>query len=218
VSPHARYDGFGDWYDEYTAPSAASSVDAITDLLGTADGVCIDLGCGTGLYFDVFRSTGRHPVGVDVSSDQLRLAVGRGPVAQADGAALPFRSSSVDTVAALWISTDVDDFASVASEAERCLTPGGTLLVYGVHPCFNGPLVEGRDDGSRIIHPGYRDGRWHTSSPWWGDGIRSKVGLRHVPLAELINAIAATGLRITRADEPRAEDVPFILALVARKA
>jgi hypothetical protein len=41
--------------------------------------------------------------------------------------------------------------------------------------------------------------------------------MRHVPLADLINAIAVTGMRITRADEPRSEDVPFILALIAEK-
>lgn len=81
------------------------------------------------------------------------------------------------------------------------------------------PLVETLEDGSRVVHRGYRDARWHTSSPWWSsDGVRSRVGMRHVPLAELINAVAAAGLRITHAEEPRDEPVPFILALVAEKA
>lgn len=104
------------------------------------------------------------------------------------------RAGSVGTVTALWVSTVVDDFAVVSAEAARVLTPGGTLLVYGVHPCFNGPLVEGLDDGSRVIHPGYRDAGWHMSSPWWSsDGVRSRVRMRHVPLAELINAVAGVG-------------------------
>ena len=72
--------------------------------------------------------------------------------------------------------------------------------------------------GSRLIHPGYRNGGWHTSSPWWTDGgVRSRVGMRHVPLAELINAVAGSGLHIVKAEEPRTEDVPYILALVARR-
>lgn len=194
----ARYDGLGDWYDGFAAQSAASGSEAIAGLLGGGNGVCLDVGCGTGLYFDVIRSTGRLPIGVDLSRDQLRRAFKRGGrLAQADAAALPFRSGAVETVTALWVSTDIDDFAAAVREAARCLMTGGTLLVYGVHPCFNGPLVESLDDGSRLIHPGYRTGAWHTSSPWWSDGgVRGRVGMRHVPLAELINAIVDAGLHL----------------------
>lgn len=219
VSKTARYDGLDEWYEEFASPSAASSREAIAALFSRGDGLCLDLGCGTGLYFEPIRATGRTPVGLDVSADQLRRAAARGRLlAQADATCLPIRAASVNAVAALWVSTDVDDFSLVASEAARCLRPGGTLLVYGVHPCFNGPLVESLEDGRRVIHPGYREGRWHTSAPWWGsDGVRGRVGMRHVPLAELINAIATTGLRITRVAEPRSEDVPFILAVTAAK-
>jgi SAM-dependent methyltransferase len=217
----ARYDGLDEWYDDFALPSAESSSDAIVDLLGPGTGLCLDLGCGTGLYFDIVRSTGRTPIGIDFSGDQLRRArdTGRGTLlVRSDAAALPVMDEAVDTVTALWMSTDVDNFANVASEAARVLTRGGIFLVYGVHPCFNGPLVEGLQDGSRVIHPGYRNGGWHTSSPWWSDGgVRSRVGMRHVPLAELINAVAGSGLHIVRAEEPRAEDVPYILALVARR-
>lgn len=219
VPTTARYDGLDAWYDEFARPSAESSHAAIADLLPPGDGSCIDVGCGTGLYFDTIRAAGRDPIGIDVSRDQLRRARQRGSLlAQADGMALPIRDGSVDTIVALWVSTDVDDFSAITAEAARCLRRGGTLLVYGVHPCFNGPLVENLEDGSRVVHPGYRDGTWHDTSPWWSDtGVRSRVGMRHVPLAELLNAIAETGLRITRAEEPRAEDVPYILAVVAKK-
>jgi SAM-dependent methyltransferase len=217
----ARYDGLEEWYDDFAAPSAESSCEVIESLLGAGAGACLDLGCGTGLYFDIIRSTGRTPVGVDVSADQLRRAtqMGRGGLlVRSDAGTLPIRDGAVDTVTAMWVSTDVDDFATVSSEAARVLMPGGILLVYGVHPCFNGPLVEALDDGSRVIHPGYRNGGWHTTSPWWSSGgVRSRVGMRHVPLAELLNAIAGSGLHIVQALEPRAEDVPYILALVARK-
>lgn len=217
----ARYDGLDEWYDDYARPSAESSSDAILGLLGPGTGLCLDLGCGTGLYFDIIRSTGRTPIGIDLSRDQLRRArdMGRGSLlARSDAAALPIMDGAVDTVTALWVSTDVDDFADVAFEAARVLAPGGIFLVYGVHPCFNGPLVESLADGSRLIHPGYRNGGWHMSSPWWTEGgVRSRVGMRHMPLAELINGFAGSGLHIVRAEEPRDEDVPYILALVARR-
>ncbi len=215
----ARYDGLDEWYDDYAAPSAASSMEAISGMLGSGSGRCLDVGCGTGLYFETIRSTGREPIGVDFSRDQLCRAKVRGSrLVQADAAELPFRNETFETVTALWVSTDVNDFAAVASEAARLLRSGGTFLVYGVHPCFNGPLVEAVEDGSRVIHPGYRVGGWHTSSPWWSsDGVRSRVGMRHVPLAELINAVAGSGLHIVKAEEPRSEDVPFIFALLAKK-
>ena len=56
------------------------------------------------------------------------------------------------------ISTDVDDFTKVVHEATRVLRPDGVLVVYGVHPCFNGPHVLWNEDGSRLVHPSYRQG------------------------------------------------------------
>lgn len=121
-------------------------------------------------------------------------------------------------VAAFWISTDVDDFRAVMREAARVLAPGGMLLFYGVHPCFNGPCVEVGGDGARIVHPTYRMAGWHESSPWWGtEGIRCRVGMRHVHLPELLSAFLDSGLSIQRVVEPRDEPVPFILAIIAQR-
>jgi SAM-dependent methyltransferase len=110
---------------------------------------------------------------------------------------LPFADASFDTVVALWISTDLDDFSSCLQEVVRVLRPGGTLVCYGVHPCFNGPHVVYQEDGSRLIHTTYRTPGWHEPAPWWGeDGIRRRVGMRHVPLADFLNAFLHTGLTI----------------------
>lgn len=89
----------------------------------------------------------------------------------------------------MWLSTDVDDFGAVLREVVRVMCAGGLLVFYGVHPCFNGPFVENRDDGATIVYPTYRSARWHEPAPWWGlDGIRRRTGMRHLPLAELFNA------------------------------
>jgi SAM-dependent methyltransferase len=45
----------------------------IDELLGPGGGLCLDLGCGGGLYFAVLASTGRTVVGLDRSADQLRI-------------------------------------------------------------------------------------------------------------------------------------------------
>ncbi len=95
------------------------------------------------------------------------------------------------------------------------LTAGS--IVFGVHPCFNGPHVENLEDGSRVAHATYRTAGWHQDAPWWGDGVRRRVGMRHIPLAEYLNSFAASGLRIIDVEEPREEPVPFVLAVVAAK-
>ncbi|MFF1835553.1 class I SAM-dependent methyltransferase [Streptomyces sp. NPDC058231] len=172
--------------------------------------------------FQALRAGGRTVVGVDYSADQLRLARQRRVpgewLAQADGAALPFGDAVFSTVATLGLSTDVNDFAAVIRDAARVLRPGGTVVHYGAHPCFTGPHTEDREDGGRIAHPTYRTGDWHRPAPWWREGgIRQRLGMRHVPLAELLNAFIAAGLVITRVVEPLDDPVPRVLALRAEK-
>lgn len=89
-----------------------------------------------------------------------------------------------------------------------------------VHACFNGPHVAGLDDRSRLVHTTYRDSRRHTSSPWWGsDGIRTRVGgMRHVPLAEFLNAFADAGLQLDHVAEPDEEPVPWGIVVLARRS
>lgn len=214
-----RYEGMAEWYDESARGSADGSAPALIDLLGPGTGLCLDLGCGTGLYLDAIVRTGRTPIGLDVSGDQLRLAKVRGErLVQGDAARLPFISGSFDTVAAAWISTDVDDFSAVVREANRVLRTGGEFALLGVHPCFNGPCVENREDGARIVHPTYRLSARHESAPWWGQGgIRERVGMRHLPLSELLQAIIDGGLHIVHVSEPREDPIPAVLCVRAKK-
>jgi SAM-dependent methyltransferase len=214
----ARYDEQSTWYEEFAGPNAETHRAAIQQLLGQGNGWCLDLACGTGHYFDILRDTGRAVVGLDLSRNQLRHAQSRNRrIVQASADSLPFSDHTFPVVVACWMSTDVDDFAAVVREAARVLRRGGTFLFYGVHPCFNGPCVENRADGARIVHPTYRQSQWHLESPWWGEnGIRSRVGMRHVPLAELFSAIIRAGLRITEVVEPREDAIPSTLAISAR--
>ncbi|WP_440070856.1 class I SAM-dependent methyltransferase [Streptosporangium sp. OZ121] len=214
----ARYDGLAEWYDDYIGPGAAANVAHMADLLGPGEGLCLDIGCGTGLYLDAIRSTGRTVVGLDHSADQLRLARRRdgAPLLQGDATTLPFAADTFGTVTALWVSTDIGDFAGLIKEAARVLLPGGLLLFYGVHPCFNGPHIELRTDGAVVIHPTYRLRGWHERSPWWREGgVRDRVGMSHVPLPDLVNAFIDAGLSIDRLFEPREHAIPSVLAVRA---
>ncbi len=214
----ARYDGWAAWYDEWNAPNAARNASEVLDVLGAGDGLCLDVGCGTGLYFEVLARSGRTVVGLDRSANQLRVAQTRsGNIAQGDATALPFGDEVFQTVAAMCISTDVDDFRAVLAEAGRVLVPGGLVLCYGVHPCFNGPHIEWLDDGGIRAHPTYREAGWHQVAPWWGHNIRRRFGMRHHPLAELLNAFISAGLVLERVEEFGRRPVPVVLALRARK-
>lgn len=156
--------------------------------------------------------------GLDRSADQLRIARGRSRhIVQADAARLPFADATFPAVATLWISTDVDDFTAVLAEAARVLVPGGMLAFYGVHPCFNGPHTQWMDDGGILAHPTYRLDGWHQEAPWWGYNIRRRFGMRHHPLADLLNGFLVSGLVIEHVAEPGDRPVPVILAIRARK-
>jgi SAM-dependent methyltransferase len=214
----SRYDGHAEWYDSWNQPNAERNAPDVRELLGSGAGLCLDLGCGGGLYFDVLAATGRTVVGLDRSADQLRIARGRSrQIVRGDAAALPFADGTFPAVATILISTDVDDFAVVLAEASRVLTPGGLLGFYGVHPCFNGPHTQWMDDGGILAHPTYRLAGWHQEAPWWGPYVRKRVGMRHHPLAEMLNAFVSAGLVIEHVTEPGDRPVPVILAIRARK-
>ena len=223
----ARYDGHADWYEDWNRPHAEQNGAWVRELFGPGEGLCLDLGCGGGQYFGPLAATGRTVVGLDYSADQLRVARGRSAsvvrgdgaalVVRGDGAALPFADGTFAAVATLWISTDVDDFAEVLAEAARVLRPGGLLGFYGAHPCFNGPHVEWLVDGGVRAHPTYRLAGWHQPAPWWGPFVRARVGMRQVPLADLVNAFVRTGLVIEHVAEHGRRAVPTILAVRARK-
>lgn len=213
-----RYDGHADWYDAWNAPRAGRNAADLRDLLGPGEGLCLDLGCGTGLNFSALMATGRAVVGLDRSADQLRIAhVRHRQVVQGDAVALPFADGTFPTVATLWISTDVEDFGAVLAEAARVLAPGGKLFFCGVHPCFSGPQVQWLDDGAVLVHPIYRLAGWHQEAPWWGANIRRRLGMRHYPLSELLNAFVRAGLAIEYVAEPGDMPVPTSLAIVARR-
>jgi SAM-dependent methyltransferase len=187
-----RYDGLADRYDREIGglEVTTTAIDALGRLVGPGPGVCLDLGCGTGVAIPELLGRGWRVVGVDLSGDQLRLARQR---AGAPGASL-------------LAHTDFDRPAAAFAEAARVLRRGGHLSYVGVHPCFVTPFVERHPSGARLLHPGYRRRGWHHAGPGFGRGIRPRVGVHHLPLADLIGVALGTGLRLTRLEEPGDDD------------
>ena len=167
----------------------------------------------------LLASAGWDVTGVEVSEAQLARARERGPnVLHADAHALPFEDGSFEAAISILTHTDFDDTRVVFAEVARVLRSGGTFVYAGVHPVFASPFALRQEDGTTLFIPGYRDKRWHTVSRYPDKpGIRSRVGVNHLPLADLFNAVVDTGLILTRVDEPRAEDPPLSIAFRAEK-
>jgi SAM-dependent methyltransferase len=88
----------------------------------------LDLGCGRGEVLPRLELTG---VGVDPGVVRLRLAPI--PVAQADGAVLPFPARAFDLVVVFNVISSIPAAAhrrAVAAEIARVLAPGGVVLWY----------------------------------------------------------------------------------------
>jgi SAM-dependent methyltransferase len=219
-----RYDGLADWYDAEMRrlPLTATATGALLRLLGSGPGRCLDLACGTGITLPDLAALGWDVTGADLSGDQLRIARRRAAecgatLVQADAARLPFPDGGFDAVVSLFAHTDLDDLGRAAAEGARVLRPGGRLLDVGTHPCFVQPFAERPAHGPILLHPGYRARGWHGRGPGFNAGIRPRVGVNHLPLADLVGAFLGTGLTLRRLEEPGEDEYPFLLALVLER-
>ena len=220
----ARYDGQTEWYDAVTSAGMFSRArDFVVQLLGPGPGRCLDLGCGTGRAIPALVGAGWSVVGTDISSDQLEAARahvgGEAELVQADAHALPFEDGEFDAVVSILTHTDLDDVSTAFGEAGRVLRSGGPFVYLGAHPCFGSPFVKRGEGPQPVLHPGYRRAGWHRlpADPASSTRIRARVGINHVTLAGLLNAIVSSGLAISHVEEPGDDDPPLFLAVRATK-
>jgi SAM-dependent methyltransferase len=222
----AAYDGIGHWYEQEflrsTPPDRGVEGgdpigidDALRELLGAGSGLCLEIGCGTGIHAAAVASLGRTPVGVELSGVMAGYARPRLPVARADAARLPVRAASVPAVLTVMVHTDMPAYARVLREAFRVLEPGGVLVHIGVHPCFCGSFADRTDPAAIVIAPGYRDTYWTTDS-YTDRGLRDKVGAQHRPLSVLLTEVLAAGFELERFHEGGAP-TPMTLSIRARR-
>jgi len=220
----ARYDGQTEWYESFASGEIFSSArDFAVELLGTGSGRCLDLGCGTGRAIPALVRAGWSVVGSDTSIDQLEAAREHaGDLAElvrGDAHDLPFAAGEFDVVVSILTHTDFDDVGQAFTEACRVLRVGGTFVYLGVHPCFGSPFVargeaEGIEGAAAILRPGYRDAGWKRLPPDPASTkIRSRVGINHLPLAGLLNAVVRSGFTIECVEEPGDADPPLFLAV-----
>jgi SAM-dependent methyltransferase len=222
----AAYDEIADWYENEFLGGQSTGArtrdgnplylgGVLSDLLGEGGGICLEIGCGTGVHATQVRKLGWAPIGVDLSAGMLQHARGRLPIAQADAGHLPIPDGSLSAVIAMMVHTDMPAYPAALGEVARVLRPGGVFVHVGVHPCFCGGFADRSDLDAIVIRPGYLNGHWTTAS-WTDQGVRAKVGATHRPLPELMHAFLAAGLTLERFSEAGAP-TPVVLAIRARK-
>jgi SAM-dependent methyltransferase len=89
----------------------------------------LDLACGSGPMSRELAQPGRTIIGLDLSAEELALAVqrGPGPWVRADGLALPFADGSMDAVTSSIGLAVLTPLSDVVAECARVLRPGGVL-------------------------------------------------------------------------------------------
>jgi ubiquinone/menaquinone biosynthesis C-methylase UbiE len=99
-------------------------------------GRLVDIGTGTGRMIELFGPRAAQAIGIDRSSEMLRLArvkleaVGIHPsLRQGDMYALPLADHSADSIIIHQVLHYAHSPAAAVAEAARVLAPGGTLLV-----------------------------------------------------------------------------------------
>ncbi len=99
-------------------------------------GRLVDVGTGTGRMIELFAGRASHAIGIDRSSEMLRLARVKLEAAgipsslrQGDMYALPLADGSADSIIIHQVLHYAHSPAAAIGEAARVLAPGGTLLV-----------------------------------------------------------------------------------------
>ncbi len=149
-------------------------------LAGAPLGRLLDVGTGTGRMLALHADRADAAVGVDRSSEMLRVArarlaaagVDRAELRQADMYALPLPAGSADTVIVHQVLHYAQQPGQAIAEAGRVLAPGGRLLIVDFAPHEREEL-RGRDAHARL---GFSD---EAVLEWMGAaGLEARVADR----------------------------------------
>jgi demethylmenaquinone methyltransferase/2-methoxy-6-polyprenyl-1,4-benzoquinol methylase len=112
--------------------------------LGLPSGTTVvDLACGTGDFLKLLRAGGYRAFGMDLSWGMLAANRAGLPLAQADGAALPLATGSVDGITCGYALRNFTELGDVFQEFGRIVRPGGRISLLEVSEPDTGLLLAG---------------------------------------------------------------------------
>lgn len=195
----APYDGFADTFAREAAVSpynAHYDRPTVLGLLGDVNGLhVLDAGCGPGLYLSELTARGAEAVGIDQSTDMVRLARERlGPLAHIrrhdlDTPLTWAADATFDIVLLALVLHYAHDRVRTLTELARTLRPDGRIIISTSHP-----TADWLSDGGS-----YFDAR--QVEECWSGGMTHRYWRQ--PLQAWFDEITAAGLTVDRLVEHR---------------
>jgi ubiquinone/menaquinone biosynthesis C-methylase UbiE len=136
------YDVTAEMYDERYSDEQHRKYQRALDNVEVFGAVVLDVGCGSGLFFNQIAEKARLVVGIDVSKKLLLKAktnAGDGDnvfVVQADADHLPFRDGFFGAVFSFTVLQNMPKPAITLLELKRVASQGGKIAVTGLKKAF----------------------------------------------------------------------------------
>ncbi|GAB3702139.1 class I SAM-dependent methyltransferase [Corynebacterium nasicanis] len=194
----AMFDRAAEAYDRHAADSAYNAHydrPAMLELLGDVSGLSLlDAGCGSGLYAAELLARGASVVGVDASSELIRLARRRAPAAEFHVQPLEkplawAAEASFDRILMALVLHHLHYPVDVLREMHRVLRDDGRLLISTGHPT---------DDWRRHGGSYFATERIEET---WSMGVQTSY--RRAPLSTLVDEFGRAGFVVEKLVEPR---------------
>ena len=136
------YDLTAEMYNERYAEEQEAKYAKALQNLDVADGVFLDVGCGSGLFFSHVAAKSKMLVGIDISHKLLLKAKEQANclkntfVLQADADHLPFRDAFFDAVFSFTMLQNMPKPSETLNEIKRITNHEGRVLVTGLKKAF----------------------------------------------------------------------------------
>jgi demethylmenaquinone methyltransferase / 2-methoxy-6-polyprenyl-1,4-benzoquinol methylase len=153
----------------------------------------LDLASGTGDFLRILKHAGLRPFGMDLSWGMLAANHTGLPLAQADGAALPVASASIDGITCGYALRNFTDLGPVFDEFGRAVRPGGRISLLEVAEPDHGLLLTGHRIWFRRVVPVIggllSDGAAYRYLPKSAAYLPSTAGLRSMLMDSGFSAV-----------------------------
>lgn len=142
----------------------------------------IDIGTGTGRMLELFGGRAEHALGIDRSSEMLRLARAKlteqgvnAELRQADLYALPLGDGEADVAILHHVLHFAQQPGAAIAEAARVLTAGGRLLIADFAP-HDREELRSRDAHTRLGFTDEQVGQWYEAAGLALDRVETLEG------------------------------------------
>lgn len=139
------YNATANGYDELHGEEQNAKYNSVLEKVNVTDGVVLDVGCGSGLFFKMVAAQANILVGVDLSVKLLEKAKEQARnfenvfVLQADADHLPFKNGMFDYVFAFTTLQNMPNPSDTLVEIKRAVKSTGRVVVTALKKALSLP-------------------------------------------------------------------------------